>query len=168
MTKTSLSRLWPIWAGAGSSTSGSASRIGRLFSSLMMRLLNESFIHVNKRGVHIRYRSVSSESSTINMLTFSAVSWTCAVALPWALQARNLPLLQPRQFPDPQQKYYNGTGQNTSDPVSLRITTQGGGRNSTGELPESCYEFYSRLINKAPLLYGWVFEDINVSHCAAI
>ena len=45
--------------------------------------------------------------------------------------ARNVPI-QARQFPDPQEKYYNGTGQNVSAPVSLQISTQGGGRNNTG------------------------------------
>ena len=85
----------------------------------------------------------------------------CSSALLLGAQARNLPLIQPRQFPDPQQKFYNGTGQNVSDPVSLRIRMQGGGRNSTGEL--SVRKMRSLLLtNQAPLLYGWMFEDINV------
>ena len=53
-------------------------------------------------------------------------------------------IIHPRQviFPN----YINATNSSNSD-VALQITTRGGGRNAT-----------------APLLYGWMFEDISVGH----
>ena len=83
------------------------------------------------------------------MLIPYLVFLACSGALLCGSQARNIPSLQPRQFPDPQQKFYNGTGQNTSDPVSLRILTQVGERNRTGEL-SVCKLNGSLLIELSP------------------
>ena len=51
-------------------------------------------------------------------------------------------IVHPRQVIYPQ--FLNATNNSTSD-VQLQISTTGGGRNAT-----------------APLLYGWMFEDISV------
>ena len=51
-------------------------------------------------------------------------------------------IIHPRQVIYP--NYINATNSSNSD-VALHISTQGGGRNAT-----------------APLLYGWMFEDISV------
>ena len=51
-------------------------------------------------------------------------------------------IIHPRQVVIPQ--YINATNSSAGD-IELHITTKGGGRNAT-----------------APLLYGWMFEDISV------
>ena len=68
--------------------------------------------------------------------------------------------LLPRQQ-NAQKAYINASVAN-SEQVMLQISTKAQGRNETGNGP--LYPAFPYvLINAAPLLYGWMIEDINHS-----